>query len=804
MGVLRFSIGCVTQIRQTPQIGIVIDYLMELFKLFKFRKTLSYQEIVLVAGLNITYPLIFILLYPKIGNTVAAASAVPLAIIGYLLGWWGGFLSGLIYAMLNLVLLYWLEGVSLLYYATGNLMVIFISSLSGWLAERIDKEKAVVKQSLIDQEILKEEIAEHERTKTVLAMANGELKHALARANELTTTTEALRNSLTAVNSTLDLDDVLDQIIIHIGTVISYDTVNIMLVEAGYGCISRHRGYSKEFQLKFRGLRVDISSMETFRLMNQTLQPCLVATTQQRETWVETVAYTRINSYVGAPIHIKGEVIGYLNLNSTTPGFYTPLQAQQLQAFAIQAALAIENAHLYSNAQREIAARQQTEAQLLHDTFHDKMTGLPNRILFMDHLNRSLGHTRRQGNYLCAVLVLDLDRFKVINESLGHLTGDQALVTIARRLEEMILPGDTVAYFGGDEFAILLDDLKHLQVIQRIANQVLQLVAQPMNLGGRDISITTSIGITVNAQSYWKPEDMIRDADTAMYRAKIKGGANYQIFDKKMYTQALRRLWLETDLRRAIECQELEVFYQPIVSLQNRQLTRLEALLRWSHPQHGFISPEEFVTVAEETGLIVAIGEWMIPTVCTQIKLWNKMGHNSFHTAINVSVRQFRSPNFATFIDNVLKTAELPYTALEIEVTESTAMSADELSTAPLQELNDKGIQISIDDFGIGYSSLSRLKSLPVNTLKVDQSFTKDLINDPNSQAIVAATIAMAHNLELKVIVEGVETEAQATFLREKQCDEAQGYLFGQPMSSQQLTKWLQQKQELPDSINTP
>ncbi|MCL4294915.1 MAG: EAL domain-containing protein [Anaerolineae bacterium] len=441
--------------------------------------------------------------------------------------------------------------------------------------------------------------------------------------------------------------------------------------------------------------------------------------------------------------------------------------------------------------QEEINRRQKAEEQYLHDAFHDGLTGLPNRALFVEHLERSLGHARRSGNYLFAVLMLDLDRFKVINDSLGHTVGDQLLITTARRLESCTRPGDTVARLGGDEFAVLLDDIKHVDEARSIADQIHQQIASPINLEAHEITITTSIGIVADVKEYYRPAELMRDADTAMYQAKAQGGSQHEIFDIQMYTQAVKRLRLETELRQAIEREELEVHYQPIVSLANKRITGVEALLRWVHPQLGNIAPSEFIPLAEETGLIVALGQWLLERSCAQIKNWHLDGYWPLRLAINVSMRQFQTRKLAETVKLVLSDTRLAPEALDIEITESVAMTSTELDLVCLRKLSTMGVQFTIDDFGTGYSSFSRLKTLPVSILKIDKSLIKDLVSDPDSQAIVTAIVAMAHSLKMKVIAEGVETTAQRDWLQAQQCDEMQGFLISPPVSTGALTEHL-------------
>lgn len=446
-----------------------------------------------------------------------------------------------------------------------------------------------------------------------------------------------------------------------------------------------------------------------------------------------------------------------------------------------------------AGSQTDITDRKQTEERLLHDAFHDALTGLPNRALFMDRLGRALERAKRREDYLFAVLLMDVDRFKVVNDSLGPMVGDQLLVAIARRLEAGLRTGDTIARLGGDEFAILLDDIRDVSDATRVAERLNQKLVQPFTLMGQEVYATVSIGIAVNTRATDRPEDLLRDADAAMYRAKGLGKARHEMFDPDLHLRALSRLQLEADLRRAIERKEFLVHFQPSVSLQTGKMTGAETLVRWQHPQRGLVSPSEFIPVAEETGLILAIGEWALRTACAQTKAWHDAGHAGLRVAVNFSARQFQHPSLPDLIRDVLKETGLPARALDLEITESTAMRNVDESIKMLNELTAMGMQISIDDFGTGYSSLGTLKRFPIHTLKIDQSFVRGIPSDPDDSALTIAIIALAHSLKFRVIAEGVETDAQLAFLRSHQCDEMQGYLFSPPIPAAAFTKLVQE-----------
>ncbi|AUB37959.1 hypothetical protein COO91_03911 [Nostoc flagelliforme CCNUN1] len=433
-----------------------------------------------------------------------------------------------------------------------------------------------------------------------------------------------------------------------------------------------------------------------------------------------------------------------------------------------------------------ITEQKQTEAQLIHDVFHDSLTGLPNRALFVERLEQALVRTKRDSGYRFAVLFLDVDRFKVINDSLGHLIGDQLLMALARRLEKCLRAGDTVARLGGDEFTILLDDIKDLNDLKNVANRINVALKGAFNLGGNEVITTVSIGIALGTSSYNLPEELIRDADIAMYRAKALGKARYEIFDFSMYTQAAQLLQLEMDLRRAIERQEFQVYYQPIVSLETYQIIGFEALVRWQHPEDGFVSPERFIPLAEETGLIVPIGYWVLREACRQMRAWQlKFPTNPTLTiSVNISSKQFSHPNLIEEIRQILLDSGLQGSSLKLEITETVLMENSDSATAMLLELQQMDIQLHLDDFGTGYSSLSYLHYFPFSALKIDRSFVINIGANGENLEIVQAIISLAQSLHIDVIAEGIETIEQLTQLQIKKCKHAQGYIFSRPLDS--------------------
>ena len=442
----------------------------------------------------------------------------------------------------------------------------------------------------------------------------------------------------------------------------------------------------------------------------------------------------------------------------------------------------------FNNQILDITERKKMERQLLHDALHDSLTQLPNRALFMDRLEQQLKRTITQDNYEFAVLFLDIDRFKVVNDSVGHLIGDKLLIEIARRLEQCINPTDTVARLGGDEFTILLENIQNIEEATLVAECIYHALVLPFKLDGYELFASASIGIALSSDGYDKPEDILRDADLTMYSAKERGKARYEVFDPSLHELAIKRLQLETDLRRGLERQEFHIYYQPITSLVTGNLSGFEALARWQHPTRGMISPTEFIPIAEETGLILSLGNWLLKEACKQLRHWQVKYnlHPPLKISVNLSGKQLEEPGLVKQIEEILKETGLDGRFLKLEITESTLMDNLETATNILLALREKKIQLSIDDFGTGYSSLSYLHRFPVDTLKIDRSFIDQIQSNQDNSAIVKAIVTLAHVLNMDVIAEGIETTSQLAQLKLLKCEHGQGYYFSKPLTKEE------------------
>jgi diguanylate cyclase (GGDEF)-like protein/PAS domain S-box-containing protein len=442
---------------------------------------------------------------------------------------------------------------------------------------------------------------------------------------------------------------------------------------------------------------------------------------------------------------------------------------------------------------RDITEQKQKEALLARIAYYDALTGLPNRLLFNESVGRAMSDVRDRKRFL-AIMFIDLDRFKTINDTLGHNTGDSLIHSVAQRLKSCVLKDDVVTRFGGDEFIILFPNLVRVQDAAALAQKIIRALSRSFVLEGRELFITASIGISIYPMDGDDIETLVKNADCAMYFAKEQGRNNYQFYTTSMNAKGLEMLALENSLRKAVERQEFVLYYQPQVALETGKISGVEALLRWRHPQWGILPPKEFIALAEETGIIVPLGKWMMHAACAQIRKWQTAGLTSGRLAVNLSMRQFRDKALIETINNMLKETGLDPTQLELELTESIIMQDPAATIATLRELSATGIHLAIDDFGTGYSSLNYLKYLPLSRLKIAQAFVSGIVMDPNDKAIAKAIIALAHNLNMKVIAEGVETVEQLEFFRTHKCDEVQGYLFSEPLPAEEFERILRKQ----------
>ena len=446
-----------------------------------------------------------------------------------------------------------------------------------------------------------------------------------------------------------------------------------------------------------------------------------------------------------------------------------------------------------AGSQTDITARKAAEERLMHDAFHDSLTGLSNRALLLDRLGLSVARTNRRDKYMFALLYLDLDRFKDVNDGLGHSSGDEVLRGVGRILQTVVRPTDTIARLGGDEFVILLEDISNVNDATRVAARIQRELISTKWLSDHELHTTASIGIVLSVSGYHQAEDVLRDADIAMYRAKAAGKARYEIFDPTMRDQIMKRFKLENDLRQAVDRNELRVFYQPILSLNSRSIRCFEALVRWQHPQRGLVPPNEFIPLAEETGLIFAIDLWVLAEVCRQMKKWQ--GIYGFEPPLTVSVnlsgKQLSQPNLIDQVRQVLHSTQFNPAYLKIEITESAVIEDSETATSVFTKLQEMGMEMRIDDFGKGYSSLSYLSKFPIKALKIDYTFVSAMARGGKNSEIVQAIVLLAHSLGLQVVAEGVETEKQLEQLKAMGCEYAQGYYISKPLCTEDVEKLL-------------
>ncbi|MFF2531914.1 EAL domain-containing protein [Brevibacillus sp. NPDC058079] len=440
---------------------------------------------------------------------------------------------------------------------------------------------------------------------------------------------------------------------------------------------------------------------------------------------------------------------------------------------------------------RDVTDRKQSEETIHHLAYHDALTDLPNRRMYVQQLSKEMMQAKRFQSNL-AVLFLDMDRFKDVNDSFGHDVGDMLLIEASKRLQACLKPGDVVARLGGDEFTIMQNHLQDRSEATALAEQIMNQLQRPFELEGHVFNVSCSIGIAMYPQDGDNPEDLLKRADTALYTVKSRGKNGYDFFDPTMEAKSLERILMENEMRKAIEQEQFQIYYQPKIDIVTSSMTGMEALVRWVHPELGIIPPNRFIPIAEETGMILALGEWILKQACKQNKIWHDQGY-TLKVSVNLSARQIYQKDLVEMIKDILRETNLSPDWLELEITESIFVKMEE-ATAVLQQIRDIGIQISIDDFGTGYSSFSYIKSLPVDTIKIDASFIRDIHHNQESQAIVKAIVTIAQSLNMNVIAEGIELHDQVAALKENGCDHGQGYLFSKPLPTDAFDQFLRQE----------
>lgn len=512
----------------------------------------------------------------------------------------------------------------------------------------------------------------------------------------------------------------------------------------------------------------------------------------------ELLEFYNVQANLVVPIVVEEKLWGLLiTHHCSQPREWTAEEVNIVRQLSCQIAIAIQQAELYHQLQAELQERKLMEQQLRHQALHDPLTELPNRELLTQHLEGVIARSQRRPDYHYAVVCLDLDRFKTVNDSLGHTVGDMFLQEITQRLRYVLSPQDFLARMGGDEFVIVFDQLRDQTQAEAMTKHLLHRLSLPFQINQYLLHTTASLGLVMGTPTYTNPEDLLRDADTAMYLAKAEGKNRYEVFDAQMYLQVSQRLNLELAMWQAVEHGDFTLVYQPIFNLQTLKLVGLETLLRWPHGTQGFISPADFIPIAEETGLIIPLGAWVLQTACHQLHHWQQHYPDLFTPAlalsINISSKQFTQANLADQIIKIIKSNKLSGTAVKLEITETVLMEHLQSGRNLLDGLKSFGVQIVIDDFGTGYSSLNYLSHLPLDGIKIDRSFVTQMNDTATSLAVVQAIISLAKILKLDIVAEGIETAAQLETLKALGCPHGQGYWYAPPLSPELVPQFVRE-----------
>lgn len=664
-----------------------------------------------------------------------------------------------------------------------------------------------------------------------IALYQGQL---LAQTTLMAQQEKLLNTIVTAISDSLELDDLLQRAADQILQVFNASRSLVLLCQPTDPLLVHTTTAAVPGFDTLKGLAIPITDNPHAQAILAQESPVAVDDVTQSPLMQPLLAKAQemnIGAMLAVSIRYRGQVKGILGLHQCShPRRWTPEEMQLIKRVADHLAIAIQQAELYQQAQAELAERKRLEAKLRHDALHDKLTALPNRVLFLDRLSQAMAHLRQVSpntpacplpythadpytddlrvpvGHQFAVLFLDLDRFKVVNDSLGHSIGDQLLCTVAQRVLNCLRPTDTAARLGGDEFVVLLTHLADSQVAVNLARRIHAALENPMILEGYEVFVRASIGIALGSLAYTDPNHVLRDADIAMYQAK-KSGREYAIFDAPMHARAVRQMKVESDLQRAIDRQEFVLYYQPVINLKTFQVEGFEALMRWHHPTTGLVPPNDFIPVAESTGLIASLDLWALNQACQQLRQWQlQYPHLPLSINVNLSGKQFMRPDLIPQIDRALVANEISGQYLKIEITETVLIQNAQAAIELLRQLRQRHIQICMDDFGTGYSSLSYLHRFPIDILKIDKSFIDSLQCHPDlpshdsspdhpddNGTIVRAILNLANSLNLKVVAEGIETHEQMQYLQTHQCHSGQGYFFAHPLTSRQVQTFLAQ-----------